>query len=524
MEQIGAPRQGNPHANTATRERASDTDIGCRVASRVRGNETVGIGASECARSKTSFYPIPKRVPDRATTIRGVLDAPIVKRRILEYLGCEQIEKASCDFIGRLDPVNPSRFERHPAAHLQALLDEGCELARSFGDRHSMLVHLDIEYVNFDDPAAAYANPQRAFALQEPLVAAIEARLLMFGIGYLHLVTGQGHHFVWKIGKGMPLSDRIAGLGICNTADLEAADDPLFAHLGLLMEHLAHLIKRDAARGCSLPVEITARHVGPTISDAREMVSIDISEYGDPLQSRMIRIPYTMYRKPWISGLIDRRSLGSRVRSFFTLPLHEMTIADLIDRRHRPEVVLDLARRAGVSIPMQVAGMEKLLDSYLASGLATFHRWFYSRGHGWHPAHGSDVDEAAVRSLPPCARYVLDHPNDLLLKPSGMQLVTRCLLALGWHPRNIAGLITAKFRDPSHEWRGQWDHYDPAVRADFYVRLFAGEIDQRLELGVDFNCVSQQEKGFCWNPHRCSLTPIHRQLYAKESKTELIPT
>ncbi|MBM3862662.1 MAG: hypothetical protein FJ385_01740 [Verrucomicrobia bacterium] len=201
-----------------------------------------------------------------------------------------------------------------------------------------------------------------------------------------------------------------------------------------------------------------------------------------------------------------------------------MGIRELIERRHRPDVVLDLAKRAGVTIPVQDAGMEKLLDSYRKSGLATFHRWFYSRGHGWHPACGSEVDDAAVCALPPCARHVLGHPNDLLLNPSGMQLVTRCLLAAGWHPRSIAGLITSRFQDPAHDWRGQWDHYDPAVRADFYVRLFAGEIDQRLELGVDFNCVSQQEKGFCWHPHRCSLASIHRRLYVSESESEPIPS
>lgn len=242
---------------------------------------------------------------ERSTAIREVIEAPVVRSRILEYLGCERLEDATCDFIGRLDPVNPSRFERHPAARLHALLDEGCELARSFGDRDSMLVHLDIEYVNLDDPAAAYANPQRAFALQEPLVAAIESRLLMLGIGYLHLVTGQGHHFIWRIGKRMPVAESIASLGICNTAELEHPPDPLFAHLGLLMEHLSHLIKMDAARLCSVPVEITARHVGPGGSGAREMLSIDLSEYGDPLESRMIRIPYTIYRKPWDLG-VDR--------------------------------------------------------------------------------------------------------------------------------------------------------------------------------------------------------------------------
>jgi hypothetical protein len=56
----------------------------------------------------------------------------------------------------------------------------------------------------------------------------------------------------------------------------------------------------------------------------REMLSIDLSEYGDPLHSRMIRIPYTVYRKPWLSGLIGRMGIEDRVNEFFTLPLHEM--------------------------------------------------------------------------------------------------------------------------------------------------------------------------------------------------------
>ena len=39
-----------------------------------------------------------------------------------------------------------------------------------------------------------------------------------------------------------------------------------------------------------------------------------------------------------------------------------------------------------------------------------------------------------LEALPPCAQHVLNEPNDWLLKPSGIQLVTRCLLALGWRP------------------------------------------------------------------------------------------
>jgi hypothetical protein len=65
-------------------------------------------------------------------------------------------------------------------------------------------------------------------------------------------------------------------------------------------------------------------------------------------------------------------------------------------------------------------------------------------------------------------------PNDRLLKPAGIQLVTRVLLADGWHPRHIAGLIRSKFENPIFGWGVDWHDYEPSTRADFYTRLFAG--------------------------------------------------
>ena len=447
------------------------------------------------------------------SAFRQVLSSRIVRNRIHEYLGDAEARHATCEFLGRLDSRNPSIFERQPVARLAGLLDEECEIARSLGDRRHLLVHLDVEYVNFDDPAAAYTDAQRAFELQEPLVAVIEARLVSLGIRFLHVITGQGHHFVWKIRKHSAVARAIAALGIVTTPDLEPGPEPLFAHTALLMEHLAHLLKTEAGPISEVPVEITARHVGFGKTGTREMISIDISEYGDPLPSRMIRIPFTVYRKPWVSGLIDHLRISEQVPAFFTLPLHEMSVAELIARRHDPATILDLARRATVRIPLEEKGTARLLDSYRASPLAGFHRRFYSRGHPFPSTRQQAAIDSTIRRMPPCARHVIDLPNDHLLKPSGMQLVTRCLLARGWHPRHIAALIAAKFLDPAHHWGNHWDEYDPVMRAEFYVRLFAGEIDRRTERGIDFNCVSQQEKGFCWHARNCNLAPLHARLY-----------
>jgi hypothetical protein len=44
------------------------------------------------------------------------------------------------------------------------------------------------------------------------------------------------------------------------------------------------------------------------------------------------------------------------------------------------------------------------------------------------------------------------------------------------------------------------------------VRLFAGQIATGLDEGIDFNCVSEQEKQFCWNPCGCSLDPFRARL------------
>jgi hypothetical protein len=454
--------------------------------------------------------------------LRTVWRDPVVRQRIVEYLGGRSLADATCAFLGELHACNPSDFRRHPPESLDDLLDQGCEMARSLEDRVSMLVHLDVEYVNFDNPGAAYLDAPRVFRLQQPLVEAIEARLLGFGIRYLHLVTGQGHHFVWRIARDSPVARAIADLGIRTPPDVAAPQaDPVFAHLALMMEHFAHLVKRDAAPRCEVPVEITAQHVGPGPSGEREMLSIDLSEYGDPLHSRMIRIPYTVYRKPWASGLIGRMGMAEQVRGFFALPLHEMGVEELLGMRHNPAEIIALAHRAGAGIPVQEHGTARLMDDYLHSPLCAFHRLFHATPQD-HPAlWPQGYDKTPVEVLPPCAAHLLEFPNDMLLKPSGMQLVTRCLLALGWHPRHIAGLIRSKFANPAHGWGDKWREYDPSMRAEFYVRLFAGQIATGLDRGVDFNCVSQQEKQFCWAPHGCSLEPWCARLHDKSTRHPL---
>ena len=454
---------------------------------------------------------------------------PAVRQRLVEFLGGDTLESATALYLGHLDGCAFQRQELHPPSELQWFLDRDLDIARSLADRESLLLHLDVEYVNFDAPAEAYVDPWRAFELQEPTIRIIEELLLHWGIQPLHLVTGLGHHFVWRIGRHSTVARRLSALApapeltpLCLeraaragtpapvTADLQDS----FAAAALLIEFLAHRIKWEAAPLSLLPVDITAVHVGPCVTPQREMISIDISEYGDPLHTRLVRMPFTNYLKPWISGLATELGLETELPWFRAIPLHEMDVRQAIKARQDDDDVKALARCATTRIPLQEEGTERLLDAYLESPLRQFHRHFYATTHDpqhrWHETY----DRTPLDRLPPCLRILLEWPNDRLLKPAGMQHLTRTLVADGWHPRHIAGLVRSKFENPSFNWGPAWSDYEPATRADFYIRLFAGQLATGLDRLIDFNCTSTQEKGFCPgpDPDGCSLHDHHHRL------------
>ncbi|OYW31363.1 MAG: hypothetical protein B7Z47_01330 [Chthoniobacter sp. 12-60-6] len=462
--------------------------------------------------------------------MNSIVSDPAVRRRFVEFLGGDTLGHASAVFLSHSDGCPFDRRELRPAAELDWFLERDMDIARSLADAESYLLHLDVEYVNFDAPAEAFVDPWRCFALQEPVVQVIEALLLEWGIRPLHLITGQGHHFVWRIRRSSDIAARISALcpapeliGPCMerlppilTGGIKAEDQAAFAAIALLIEFVAHGIKERAAALCALPVEITAVHVGPCVTAQREMISIDISEYGDPLHTRMIRMPFTNYRKPWVTGLARNLRLEDEIPEIRSIPLHEMDFRQAIKVRQVDEDVLDLARRACVRIPLEEEGTARLLEHYLASRLRRMHEFYYSAQHDPKERWPETYGRTPLNTLPHCVRHVLEFPNDLLLKPAGMQLVTRCLLAQGWHPRHIAGLIRSKFEDPSHEWGIDWNDYEAGTRADFYVRLFSCLHLTGLDRLVDLNCTSTREKGFCFPPPEgtCDLEPARRQLLA----------
>lgn len=401
--------------------------------------------------------------------LRAFYRFPAVRQRMWEFLG--NGSHATCVYITADGTEWPARTPQPPSS-LAHQLDCGLDICRSLWDRESLLAHLDIEYVNFDFPAEPYLDPVRTFTLQGPVETAAARDLHRLGIPFLQVLSGRGHHFVWKIPQRGVLFETLRQLGqaavngdartSCNES-LEAA----FSGLGLVIEHLARRIRREAQ--CRIPLEFTAVEVQPG-GRGREMVSLDLSEYADPLASRTVRIPFSGYLKPWQQAYAmgDLERLGP----IFFIPKPDLSTLECLPASRDPVLAAELAARTSCVIPDGSDGMARLVAEYLGSDLRVFHEEFHAIAH--EPVWNWPVtyDRLPLEKLPTGVREALLFPNDLLLRPASIQAVTRCLLDRGWHPRHIAGVVRSKF-ERDYGWGPAWEGYSPARRADFYVRLFA---------------------------------------------------
>lgn len=446
---------------------------------------------------------------------------------MLEFLGGSSPADATAVFVTTNGPSPHVWYNPQSTTDIWQLVESGEEIARSLWDRESLLAHLDIEYVNFDDPAEPYVHRPRSFALQRPLIRAIEELLVEHGIAPLHLLSGRGHHFVWRVAHDSEAFVELADLGRISPTLMGKYTQPqpplglhippnlgrAFAGMGQVLEFVAHQVLKAAATSCEVPVQLTAVEVGP-ISHGREIISIDLSEYGDPLFTRTTRMPFSAYLKAVHAPRFRGNSVARYLTPLAIIPLHEMDESEAIYLMQDRDAVGDLARRASVQIPEQSAGTVRLVASYQGSQLARFHGDFYLTEHDPPESWPVGYDRTPFDALPLCVSRILRHPNDLLLKPAGIQHVVRTLLGAGWHPRHIGGLIQSKF-ERNFGWGPTWYIYDAATRADFYTRLFTGLLVVGLDELIDFNCRSTLEKGYCCGTHCGEALERCRQASAK---------
>jgi hypothetical protein len=387
--------------------------------------------------------------------------------------------------------------------------------------------------VNLQSPGAAYTRPEHTFRAQAAAVSSLESVLADFDIAPLHLLSGRGHHFVWSVSRDSPAFTRLAQLGHLpdhlrerygqpHSPRNERIDPQLglaFSGLGLVMEYLAHRVKLGTRLDSPLPVELAADSDASTAGPV-ELVSIDMTEYGDPLHTRKIRIPFSAYLKPRTRYSLPQDQQEGTIPWMFLIPANHLSIEEAIATLRDASRAAHLATRITARIPNRSGPTERLVEAYSRSSLARHHGWFYSQEHQPPERWPATYDISPLKELPACARHVLENPNDLLLKPSSIRLVVCSFLSLGWHPRHIAGLIRSKF-ERDRGWGRQWLTYDAATRADFYVRIFSGLVAQGTDDLTGLACrpgrpgpLCRDAGGMC-HLHEHARSILHRRQYER---------
>lgn len=434
-----------------------------------------------------------------------------VRARMIEFLGGKTLDFASCMFLTQCDVESDAGWNFKMPEELEYFLSQGLDVSRSLWDKNWLIAHLDLEYVNYDFPAEPYLDPERTFLLQRPAELAIERLLLDQGISPLHVLSGRGHHFTWNINRDSTAFGKLTQIGRLplhlekKYAELLAPVNKSIDHdlgaaysgLALVMEYVGVVVKDMAEVDSVLPVELSAVEVPPQMR-GREMISIDITEYGDLLNTRLIRVPFSVYLKPWQKLGVLPDELREKIPPMVAIPLFEMDINEGINVMRDLSAAARLASRASAQIPDQSSQMLELIRFYEKSEIAQYHNWFYSQEHYPSQDWESTYDSLPLQILPPCVQHILQFPNDLLLKPAGIRQVVRVMLSLGWHPRHIAGLIRSKF-ERNFGWGREWYFYDAATRADFYTRVFTGLIKTGRDKLNTFDCQSAKQMHYCFN-------------------------
>jgi hypothetical protein len=436
-----------------------------------------------------------------------------VRERVREYCGDKGDGAMTAVYLAALTGAESPRATwdhatLHPPDALDQLFADGADISRSLWDTDGLLLHLDIDYQNTDYPGEAWHHPADVFFKLEPVYRAVRHMLRRFDLPLFAVMTGQGYHFTGIVPLGSPVIDRLAQLvpEMPNwlptlperhpgpRPELTVRHARAYNGLGLVMEYLAHGVLRRARRRTPVPIVLNGTVVGAGLA-GRDCVSIDLSCYGDPLDVRHIRVAFGAYQKHRFRPDVVGVRASTEVPPLVAVPRDGALTplpADARDVRHASRA----ARTASAVLPQAAGGAGRLVDGYLRSPLAEFHRRFYATRARTAAERDELFQAVPLASLPNCVAQPLAQPNDLLLRPAQVQHVTRWFLAEGVAPRDIAALVQSRY-DGDCDWGDHWRMRDARTRAEFDVRVFAGLIATGVDRATDFNCRSAQEKDLC---------------------------
>ncbi|HNW93156.1 MAG TPA: hypothetical protein PKM88_09650 [bacterium] len=443
-----------------------------------------------------------------------------VRSRIVEYCGghSEDVHTFTAEYLVGYGEYltwkgNEEAVISSPNEGFDWILRKGLDIFRSLWDKRFQLVVLDIEYFNMDFGGEIYWQPLEVFRRLEPVYQKIMSIFKSYGMRPLMLVTEQNYHFVFRFRRDSPVDNELARIGQLNEAlshkyGISSGRRHRFVSyeygkaydgLGRVMEQFVYKLIHECRAVTNLPIVITDVAVGPG-QHGREAISFDLSAFGDPVYMRDIRCAFSTHQKHKVQIYKVGEKIAREIPVQITIPRTILNLTQIMHLRRHFRDAADYAAGLSCRVPIYTEEMNLLIKEYRESPLFKFHQHYDDRYFASPQERRALLAKVDLRALPPCVRQAMEQPNPHLLKPTNLQMLTRVMLKWGWHPRDIAGVVWSKYEEKQHGWEEDWDRYDEATRANFYVRLFAGMMQAGLDNKMDCNCVSHKEKGFCLKP------------------------
>ena len=446
---------------------------------------------------------------DWPVAIRSYYRSQAVQARLAEFCGGHAKNPGSFSSWGLAGFGGVSRrFEADggpvafPNGELPRLCEEGADICRSLADRGGTLLVLDVDYVSSRAPEDPFIDPRTIFSRLEPVHRAIQELFGAHGINPRVVATGRGYHFAFRALAGGAFCKALVAIGaravssnrhsVPPEIDADWALELERGHegAGRVLEHVAHRIVHGLRNRTEIPV--TLADLPPP--GGGPFICLDLSAHGDPLFTRHLRCAFSTNQKAGI--------WGTRGAPFvFALPRENEPLEELLRCRTDVRAAQRWAVASRATIPDVVQGTG-LLDDYRHGAVARFHREFDTSSDDSPAVWPGTTVDLAEAGMPGCVVAPFERPNPLLLRPPCLRTVALGLWAMGASPRSIANLVRREY-EKNHGWRPSFSNYDPASRANFYIRVLCGALADGLDSPDAFTCETQDKRGLC-EPSRCS--------------------
>ncbi len=432
--------------------------------------------------------------------IQDYYDHPVIRRGLRNFFnGCTWFLTSGSHYSldpgwGRDPPVRV-----FPMHQFEQRLGRGPDVFRPIISKSGVFGVFDLEYYNWDKKTLFSSTEGRPFGIhddifQEHLEPVYSMISQAFGNEGIIDMTWSGYHVLTEIERGSDVYQRLRSLGellrpdgtprcleqsllqqyaVLDSHDqkrrdgISANDGIVYHQFGRVLEYLTHKIMRGAQPRVRLPI---------TICDtAEECVSLDLSQYADPVYMRIIRSIFSSWDKHnmihSLAQIVQRPPLLEVVRKYGNF--ENNNLEQLFILAHDYGQAIDYNQQFSGIIPRAGSKVLELIEEYHSSDLRQFHLEFDSEEHD--PIDDNYKKAKYDPHLDFRARELMEYPNPSLLQPHNLQWMVSHLMDKGWSPKHIAGMIAGRYEAEGRGWdQRYWMKYNPRTRANFWARTYAG--------------------------------------------------